>query len=53
VSYKHIKEFMADLKKICTAATEEAAFAQLSVFADKRQKEYPAAVKSWEENWDI
>jgi transposase-like protein len=32
VSYKHIKEFMADLKKIYTAATEEAAFAQLSVF---------------------
>jgi transposase-like protein len=53
VSFKHIKEFMADLKKIYTSATEEAAFNELEKFRDKWQKEYPSAVKSWEENWDI
>lgn len=53
VQYKHIKEFMADLKKIYTSATEEAAFDKLGEFRDKWQKEYPSAVKSWEENWDI
>jgi len=44
---------MADLKKIYTSATEEAAFDKLGEFRDKWQKEYPSAVKSWEENWDI
>jgi transposase-like protein len=53
VSYKHIKEFMADLKKIYTAATEDAAYDKLDEFKDKWQKAYPSAVKSWEENWDI
>jgi len=53
VSFKHIKEFMADLKKIYTALNEEAAMDELSKFADKWQKTYPTAVKSWEENWDI
>jgi transposase-like protein len=53
VSYKHIKEFMADLKKVYTAATEEAAYDKLDEFKDKWQKAYPSAVKSWEENWDI
>lgn len=53
VSFKHIKEFMADLKKIYTSVTEEAAFDELEKFRNKWQKEYPSAVKSWEENWDI
>jgi len=53
VSYAHIKEFMTDLKKIYTALTEEAAFDKLDEFKEKWQKNYPSAIKSWEENWDI
>ncbi|MCQ6279353.1 IS256 family transposase [Bacillus sp. EB600] len=53
VSYKHIKEFVADLKKIYTSINEEAALERLIEFKDKWGKDYPSAVKSWEENWDI
>jgi len=53
VSYKHIKEFMADLKRVYGALNEETALEHLTQFADKWQKEYPTAVKSWEDNWDI
>jgi transposase-like protein len=53
VSYKHIKEFVADLKKIYTSINEESALERLIEFKDKWGKEYPSAVKSWEENWDI
>jgi len=53
VSYKHTKEFMADLKRVYGALNEETALENLTEFADKWQKEYPTAVKSWEENWDI
>lgn len=38
VSYKHI---------------EEAALEKLLEFKEKWQKQYPSAVKSWEDNWDI
>jgi len=53
VSYKHIKEFVADLKKIYTSINEEAALERLIEFKDKWGKEYPSSVRSWEENWDI
>lgn len=53
VSYKHIKEFMKDLKMVYQATTEEQALNQLSVFKDNWGKLYPTAIKSWEENWDI
>ena len=53
VSYKHIKEFMKDLKLVYQANTEEMALNQLSVFKEKWNKHYPSAVKSWEDNWDI
>ncbi|MDR7001331.1 transposase-like protein [Neobacillus niacini] len=53
VSYKHLKEFVADLKKIYTSINEEAALERLLEFKEKWGKEYPSAVKSWEENWDI
>jgi putative transposase len=53
VSYKHIKEFVADLKKIYTSINEESALARLIEFKEKWGKDYPSAVKSWEENWDI
>lgn len=53
VSYKHIKEFMADLKLVYTALNEEMALENLLIFKEKWNKEYPSAIKSWEENWDI
>jgi len=53
VSYKHIKEFIADLKKVYGALSEEIALEKLFEFKEKWQKEYPSAVKSWEDNWDI
>jgi transposase-like protein len=53
VSYKHLKEFVADLKKIYTSINEEAALERLLEFKEKWGKEYPSAIKSWEENWDI
>ncbi|WP_462412319.1 IS256 family transposase [Neobacillus sp. Marseille-QA0830] len=53
VSYKHLKEFVADLKKIYSSINEESALERLIEFKDKWGKEYPSAVRSWEENWDI
>lgn len=53
VSYKHLKEFVADLKQIYTSINEETALERLYEFRDKWGKDYPTAVKSWEENWDI
>lgn len=53
VSYKHIKAFVADLKSVYTALTEEQAFEQLAAFKDKWGIKYPSAIKSWEDNWDI
>lgn len=53
VSYKHIKEFVADLKLIYTSINEETAMERLIEFKEKWGKEYPTAVRSWEENWDI
>ena len=53
VSYKDIKSFVADLKTVYGALTEEQAFENLMVFKDKWGKKYPSAIKSWEDNWDI
>ncbi|WP_251553124.1 IS256 family transposase [Neobacillus muris] len=53
VSYKHLKEFVADLKKIYTSINEESALKRLIEFKEKWGKEYPSAIRSWEENWDI
>ena len=53
VSYKHIKEFTADLKLVYGALNEEAAMEKLIEFKEKWQSQYPSAVKSWEDNWDI
>lgn len=53
VSYKHIKEFVADLKLIYTSINEETAMERLIEFKEKWGKDYPSAIKSWEENWDI
>jgi putative transposase len=51
ISYKDIKSFVSDLKKIYKAATEEAALSALEDLEDKWTKKYPMAVKSWKNNW--
>lgn len=53
VNYKHAKAFTADLKEVYTAVTEEAALEKLMTFKEKWGQKYPAAIKSWEDNWDI
>lgn len=53
VSYKDIKQVIADLKKIYTAVTLEEAENNLALFADCWRKQYPSCVKSWEENWEV
>jgi len=53
VNYKHAKAFTADLKEVYTAVTEEAALEKLMGFKEKWGQKYPAAIKSWEDNWDI
>jgi len=51
ISYKDIKSFVADLKKIYKAATEEAALSALEDLEEKWSKKYPLSVKSWKNNW--
>ena len=53
VSYKDIKQVVADLKKIYKAATLEEAENNLLEFAERWRKQYPSCVKSWEDNWDV
>ena len=52
VSYKDMKRFCADLKKIYTALNEEAALEAFQEFSDKWSDKYTYAVKSWENNWN-
>jgi transposase-like protein len=51
VSWKDIKAFMADLKLIYKAATEDEALLNLEKLAAKWSSKYPGAVRSWENNW--
>lgn len=51
VSYKESKPLMADLKRVYTAPTEEAALGALEDFGEKWDTKYPKISKSWRENW--
>ena len=51
ISYKDIKSFTSDLKKIYKAVDEEAALAALEDLSDKLAKKYPLSLKSWKNNW--
>ena len=53
VSYKDIKQVVADLKKVYTAVTLDEAENNLQAFAERWRGQYPSCVKSWEENWEI
>lgn len=53
VSYKDIKQVVADLKKIYKATTLDEAENALLEFSERWRKQYPSCVKSWEENWEV
>ena len=53
VSYKDIKQVIADLKNIYTAVTLDEAEENLLAFGDRWRGQYPSCVKSWEENWEV
>ena len=51
VSYKDIKELMADLRSIYAAVDEPAALDALDAFSTKWETKYPKISRSWRENW--
>ena len=52
VSYKDLKAFTNDLKKIYTSVDEEKGYEQLQEIKNKWSDKYESAFKTWEENWD-
>lgn len=53
VYYKDMKPFATDLKSIYLASSEELARENLKEVTDKWSGKYPAAMKRWEDNWDV
>lgn len=51
VSYKDIKELMADLRSVYAAVDEPAALDALDAFSTKWETKYPKISWSWRENW--
>lgn len=51
VTWSDQKAFMADLKQVYQAKTREDAETNLLKLSEKWSQQYPAAVRSWEENW--
>lgn len=52
VSYKDLKSFCSDLKKIYTSNNEKQAYEELENAREKWKDKYASAFKTWEENWD-
>lgn len=52
VSYKDLKEFCNDLKKIYTSKNEQEGYEKLQEVKEKWSDKYSSAFKTWEENWD-
>ena len=53
VSYKDIKQVIADLKRIYTAVTLDEAENSLLAFEERCRGKYLSCVKSWEDNWEV
>jgi len=51
ISYKDIKQFMADLKRVYQATTEEIALQELDMLEEKWGGKYPNSIASWRNNW--
>nr|AGS52881.1 mobile element protein [uncultured bacterium contig00016] len=52
VSYKDLKAVCASLKRVYSAATEEAGLAALAEFGEEWDAKYPAIRRSWEQKWN-
>lgn len=53
VSYKDMKKFASDLKTIYLAPNEQQGYDNMQRTAEKWNEQYPHAMKSWEQNWDV
>ncbi|HHW95460.1 MAG TPA: IS256 family transposase [Mogibacterium sp.] len=53
VSYKDMREFADDLKKIYLAPDETKGEEQLDRVTEKWESKYPNSMKSWHKNWDV
>jgi len=51
ISYKDIKPFMVDLKRVYQATTEEIALQELDKLEEKWGGRYPNSIASWRNNW--
>ena len=51
ISYKDIKPFMVDLKRVYQATTEEIALQELDKLEEKWGGRYPSSIASWRNNW--
>ncbi len=51
VASKDQKQFMAELKPIYKAETQQLAELNLEALAEKWGKKYPVVIKSWQDNW--
>ena len=51
ISYKDIKLFMADLKMVYKADTEDLALSALDELESVWGKKYPSSIASWRNNW--
>ena len=52
ISYKERKAFVADLKCVYQAATQDAAELALDALDQKWGVKYPVVIKSWRNNWE-
>lgn len=51
ISYKDIKAFISDLKKVYKAVNEKIALSELDNLEEKWGKKYPLSIKTWRDNW--
>lgn len=51
VSYKDLRELMADLKRVYAAVDEQTALSELDNFDEKWSGKYPKIAVSWRSNW--
>jgi len=51
ISYKDIKAFISDLKKVYKAVNEKIALSELDSLEEKWGKKYPLSIKTWRDNW--
>lgn len=52
VSYKDRRDFCADMRRIYTAPTVDAAALALDQLDDKWGRKYPMSIRSWRTHWD-